>query len=90
MEKCIPLCANCHAILHYNQKIETGYQPKYNKRKVERPSKEVLEKLVWEKPSIQIAKELGVSDKAISLWCENYKIDKPPRGYWSKIKSRNE
>lgn len=34
-------------------------------RKVERPSKEELEKLVWEKPTAQIGKNFGVSDKAV-------------------------
>jgi PD-(D/E)XK endonuclease len=55
-------------------------------RKVERPSKEELEKLVWEKPTSQLAIELGVSDVAISKWCKSYGIQKPERGYWSKIK----
>ncbi len=53
-------------------------------RKVERPFKEELEKLVWEKPTAQIAKEFGVSDKAVEKWCKGYGIAKPPRGYWMK------
>lgn len=53
-------------------------------RKVVRPSKEELEKLVWEKPTLQIAKDFGVSDKAIEKWCKSYNISKPPRGYWAK------
>lgn len=53
-------------------------------RKVERPFKEELEKLVWEKPTAQIARELGVSDKAVEKWCKAYGIEKPPRGYWVK------
>ena len=53
-------------------------------RKVERPSKEELEKLVWEKPTLQIAKDFGVSDKAVEKWCKTYGIEKPPRGYWVK------
>lgn len=53
-------------------------------RKVERPSKEELQKLVWEKPTVQIAKEFGVSDKAVEKWCKTYGIEKPPRGYWVK------
>jgi hypothetical protein len=57
-----------------------------NSRKVERPSKEELQKLIWEIPTIHIAKKFGVSDKAIEKWCKAYKIDKPPRGYWTKLK----
>lgn len=52
-------------------------------RKVIRPSKEELEKLVWEKPTAQLALLFGVSDKAIGKWCHSYGISKPPRGYWS-------
>jgi hypothetical protein len=53
-------------------------------RKVDRPTKEELEKLVWEKPTLQIAKDFGVSDKAVEKWCRAYEIEKPPRGYWVK------
>lgn len=53
-------------------------------RKVSRPSKEELQQLVWETPTIQIAELFGVSDKAISNWCKAYSITKPPRGYWMK------
>ena len=48
-------------------------------------SKEELEKLVWEKPSIEVAKMFGVTDKAIEKRCKKYGITKPPRGYWRKI-----
>lgn len=53
-------------------------------RKVKRPSKEELEKLVWLKPTSVIASEYGVSDNAIGKWCKNYGILKPSRGYWAK------
>lgn len=53
-------------------------------RKVERPFKEELEKLVWSKPTARIAKDFGVSDKAVEKWCKGYGIEKPPRGYWVK------
>jgi hypothetical protein len=54
-------------------------------RKVERPSKEELEKMVWAKPTAQIARDFGVSDKAVEKWCKTYGIEKPPRGYWIKL-----
>lgn len=55
-------------------------------RKVERPSKNNLEKLVWAKPTLQLAKDFGVSDSAIGKWCKDYGISKPSRGYWAKRK----
>jgi hypothetical protein len=48
------------------------------------PSAEVLEKLLWEKPTAQIAKDLGVSDKAIEKHGKKLGLKKPPRGYWAK------
>jgi hypothetical protein len=66
-----------------NKEIET----RFKFRKVVRPSKEELEKLLWEQPTTKIAQQFGVSDKAISLWAKNYGISKPPRGYWAKLNS---
>jgi Zn finger protein HypA/HybF involved in hydrogenase expression len=57
-------------------------------RKVERPSKKELQQLIWEIPTIHIAKKFGVSDKAIGKWCKAYGIDKPPRGYWTKLNKK--
>ena len=59
-------------------------QPRPHLRKVIRPSKEELEKLVWQKSTSQLARDFGVSDNAIGKWCKLYEISKPPRGYWSK------
>ena len=51
------------------------------------PSAEALEKLIWEKPTSQVAKDLGVSDKAIEKHCKKLALKKPPRGYWAKIQA---
>ncbi len=59
------------------------------RRKVIRPSKEELFKLVWEKPTTLIAKDFGVSDKAIEKWVRSYDLEKPPRGYWAKLAAKN-
>jgi hypothetical protein len=56
------------------------------KRKVKRPSREELLKLVWNMSTIAVAKQFGVSDVAIAKWCKSYEINKPPRGYWAKQK----
>lgn len=60
------------------------YSPKYKLRKVERPSREELEKLVWQIPSLHLSSKFGVSDRTIGKWCKWYGIAKPPRGYWMK------
>lgn len=70
------------------RKEEKEYTPNESKRKVKRPSKEELHKLVWSMPTIEIAKLYGVSDKSIEKWCRCYEIDKPPRGYWAKKRSK--
>lgn len=54
-------------------------------RKTKRLPKEILEKLVWEKPTALLSKDYDVSDVAIAKWCKFYQIPKPPRGYWAKI-----
>jgi len=62
-------------------------QPRINSRKVNRPTKEELNKLLWEKPTTEIAKQFGVSDKAIGKWAKSYRLIKPSVGYWQKKKS---
>ena len=52
------------------------------------PPKEELEKLVWEKSTVILAQELGVSDSAICKKCKKWGIEKPPRGYWNKQKAK--
>ena len=65
--------------------------PKEKPEKKNRPTKiiwppnETLKALVWEKPRILLAKELGVSDVAISKKCKKENIKQPPRGYWTKF-----
>jgi hypothetical protein len=93
------LCPNCHRqtetygskprvtepnnyIAHQNKRV-----PHMKARKVERLSKEELEKMIWEKPTTSLAKEFGVSGKAIEKWCKTYGVQKPPRGYWSRNKN---
>lgn len=88
-KKCILLCSNCHAEKH-EIKIKSIYIPqikfKINK-KINKPTKEQLNKLLWEMPTTHIAKKYNVSDKAIEKWAKNYNISKPPRGYWQKLKA---
>jgi hypothetical protein len=60
--------------------------PKLARRKTERPTAEQLQKLLWDVPTVEIAKAHGVSDKAVGKWARSYGLAKPPRGYWSKPK----
>jgi hypothetical protein len=52
-------------------------------------TRDVLERIVWEKPTCEIAKDFGVSDKAISGRCQRLNIQKPGRGYWAKVRSND-
>lgn len=58
-------------------------------RRIVRPAKEELEKMIWTQPTTHIARNFGVSDKAVEKWCKAYGIEKPPRGYWAKLNSKN-
>lgn len=53
-------------------------------RKVLRPSREELQKILWVYPTTKIAEKFGVSDKAIEKWAKEYELTKHPRGYWTK------
>lgn len=55
-------------------------------RRVEWPPKAKLEKLVWEKPLIHAAADIGVSDVALKKRCVKLGIELPPRGHWLKQK----
>ena len=49
---------------------------------VDWPTKAKLKKLVWEKPLIHAAKDIGVSDVALRKHCVKLGIQLPPRGHW--------
>ncbi|WP_075289175.1 hypothetical protein [Pararhizobium arenae] len=48
-------------------------------------SREELFALVWERPTSEIAIELGISDVAVGKLCEKLQVPKPPRGYWARV-----
>lgn len=56
------------------------------RRKVIRPTKEELQVMLWEKPTIQIAKQYNITDNAVAKWAKNYGLSKPSPGYWTKLK----
>ena len=52
--------------------------------KLKWPSKAALKKLVWQKPLIHAATDIGVSDVALRKHCVKLGIELPPRGHWIK------
>ena len=52
------------------------------KPKIEYPEKKTLEKLVWQKPIIHAAKDVGVSDVMLRKHCVKLGIPLPTRGHW--------
>jgi hypothetical protein len=50
-------------------------------------SRAELERLVWTKPTQELADEFGVSDVAIGKQCKALGIKKPPVGFWNKVRA---
>jgi hypothetical protein len=50
-------------------------------------SREALYIKVWEKPTVKLAKEFGVSDVAIAKMCRRLEVPKPPLGYWRRVET---
>jgi PD-(D/E)XK endonuclease len=74
---------------HFGKTLEKVlYTPRLGVRRIVRPEKEVLEKLLWEKPTVEIAADYQVTDNAIGKWAKLYGLSKPPRGYWAKKNSK--
>lgn len=90
------LCPNCHSQTDtYAGKrfkkikpIKTKQTSKPWLRKVERPSKEELEKLIVTIPMSSIAKTYNVTDNSVRKWAKAYGIQLTNRrGYWQKLNS---
>lgn len=87
------ICLNCNkefercvSAMRAGGKFCSDKCSRVGSRKVSHPSKEELEKMLWDKPTTKIAEIYGVSDKAVEKWSKNYGLTKPSRGYWSKSK----
>lgn len=63
------LCVKCHG---------------KNNRKIDWPDVDFFKEKLWQIPTTQLAKELGVSDKAIERHIKGLGLTKPPRGFWVK------
>lgn len=51
------------------------------------PSVQEMTQLVFQKPTNQLSKDLGVSDVAIGKFCKKHSIKKPTRGYWTQAQT---
>lgn len=49
-----------------------------------RPTRKELEKSVWDAPLTSLAKRWGIASNTLGRWCDDYKIERPPRGYWRR------
>lgn len=49
------------------------------------PTKKMLQWMVWDRPTMDVARHFGVSDKAVEKWCKRLGVSKPGRGYWAKV-----
>jgi 5-methylcytosine-specific restriction endonuclease McrA len=56
------------------------------KTKINWPATELLKEWLWREPTVKIAKQLGLSDKAVEKHILKLGLTKPPRGYWMKNK----
>lgn len=65
------VCPECGKDIWYDSKLCVECSKK-KQRKVERPSKEELNKLIHEKSFVSIGKMYGVSDASIKKWCKLY------------------
>jgi len=54
------------------------------KRQIAWPDKKSLTKLVWQKPMIHAAADIGVSDVALRKHCVKLGIDLPRQGHWAR------
>lgn len=79
------LCCNC-GIKVSRKSIRCGPCNSKNNEK-QWPSRDELEKLVWQKPLDTLAIELNVSDSAIIKRCRKLNITKPQQGYWVSKKA---
>lgn len=90
IEHCIHDYKNAKSIKHTKKRTKTGkitiIRPYKLRGRKKCSMPENLEQLLWEKPAEIIAKEIGVTGTYLSKYCKKNKIQKPPRGYWTKQK----
>jgi len=53
-------------------------------------TREDLYELVWSKPMVELAKDLGMSDVALAKRCRRLGVPVPGRGYWARVAAGQE
>lgn len=64
--------------------VEAEKTPKPRRTKANYPSDEELQQMVLERPVSAVARDLGVSPKALENRCKARGLEVRPRGYWAK------
>ena len=79
-------CKSCGRVFkpHQNKIVYCSTECAHIKAKKFDIDRVELERLVWELPTVLIARRFNVTDTAIAKRCRQFGIAKPPRGYWSK------
>jgi hypothetical protein len=86
-------CKVCERPINFNDVYcsvscsNSDHKGQKGQHRYDHPDKETLHHMVWSQPTTAVAEKLGVSDVAISKLCKNLGIEKPPRGYWAKVKA---
>lgn len=80
------ICKVCSSKLTKKKKICRTCFP-VQKTKINWPTDAELHKMVWEMPTVKVAKKLGVSNVAIKKRCEKNNIPKPGLGYWRIVET---
>lgn len=86
IEKQIYLCEDCGSkVSQFDVKkcLSCWHESLKNKNY---PSDDILQKLIWEIPRTQLAKQFGVSETALRQHCKKRKMTQPGRGYWNNKK----
>lgn len=89
------LCPNCHSqtptycgrnIKKAVKAVKPIKTPKTRMRptKIQWPTPEDMQRMLWETSTLKLAIQLGVSDVAIAKFVKKHSLTKPPRGYWAK------
>jgi len=50
-------------------------------------TREGLYRKIWEKPTIKVDAEFGISDVGLGKICRKMDVPEPPLGYWRKIET---
>ena len=81
-------CRDCRKPASRKRCRQCANKNRVQKTKIQWPSREELEMLVSKHPATILAKQLGVSDKAVEKRCKKLGIKKAARGFWAKQRAK--